>query len=436
MDQPPKQLASTPRPKPARLCPSLKPSNKEQQATSILLCVFKLVPALLPKLIKTTGVRVNDRTDFRTYTEVNLAIQTGKTKDRQDGFIYIRNRNEWTALVEAKVGNSILEEGQVCRYLEDAKANDINALITISDEFTPRVEQSPLEIPKKYLSKIKLYHLSWRLILSTAQLLQHKSQIEDREKTFILNEFIRFLRDDTVGNKSFSQMPATWPEICSEFSRGVRLKTSDERVQEISASFVEEFSEIALILTDDLGVNCTAKIPRNMRADRTIWQRSIAKELCEEKPLICAFIIPDAANVLFVEIDIAKSLISIGMAIDAPEDRSTISGKVNWFSRQLKSIETENSFVRIRWNSRSPDISVKMNELSGKSISPPGANTTISSFTPLIQIQDNRLFNSRKKFISELEENVRLFYRAHAQHLKAWVPKAPKPIESERDSPK
>ena len=267
MDQPPKQLASTPRPKPARLCPSLKPSNKEQQATSILLSVVKLVPELLPKLIKTTGVRVNDRTDFRTYTEVNLAIQTGKTKDRQDGFIYIRNRNEWTALVEAKVGNSILEEGQVCRCLEDAKANDINALITISDEFTPRVEQSPLEIPKKYLSKIKLYHLSWRLILSTAQLLQHKSQIEDREKTFILNEFIRFLRDDTVGNKSFSQMPATWPEICSEFSRGVRLKTSDERVQEISASFVEEFSEIALILTDDLGVNCTAKIPRNMRAD-------------------------------------------------------------------------------------------------------------------------------------------------------------------------
>ena len=212
MDHPPKQLATTPRPRPARLFPSLKPSNKEQQATSILLSVFKLVPELLPELIKTTGVRVNDRTDFRTYTEVHLAMQTSKIKDRQDDFIYIKNRNEWSALVEAKVGDNKLKEDQVCRYLEDAKANDINALITISNEFTPKVEQSPLDIPKKLLSRVKLYHLCWRLILSTAQLLQHKSQIEDREKSFILDELIRFLKDDSVGSKSFSQMPGCFIE--------------------------------------------------------------------------------------------------------------------------------------------------------------------------------------------------------------------------------
>ena len=192
-------------------------------------------------------------------------------------------------------------------------------------------------------------------------------------------------------------MPSSWPEICGELLRGAKLKTTDQRVQHISAAFVEEFSEIALILTEELGVDCEAKIPRNMLADKSIWQGSIAKDLSAGKPLLCTFTIPDAANNLFVEIDIVKSLFSIGMEIKAPEDRSTISGKVNWLLKQLKNAEEDNSFVKIRWNSRAPDSFVKMNELSGKTIGPPGATTTISSFTPLLQVQSNPLFNSRKK---------------------------------------
>ena len=56
----------------ARLFSSLKLSNKEQIATSTLLGVFRLVPELLSHLIPDTGVRINDRTTFDAYTEVNL----------------------------------------------------------------------------------------------------------------------------------------------------------------------------------------------------------------------------------------------------------------------------------------------------------------------------------------------------------------------------
>jgi len=75
-------------------------------------------------------------------------------------------------LVEAKVGKSQLKEEQILRYLIDARENSINALITISNEFSPRVDQSPIDVPKRLLNKVKLYHFSWRLILSKAQLLR------------------------------------------------------------------------------------------------------------------------------------------------------------------------------------------------------------------------------------------------------------------------
>ena len=112
----------------ARLFSSLKLSNKEQIATATLLAVFRLVPELLGNLIGDTGVRINNRTKFNAFTEVHLCKTKGPKNDRPDGFLYVKNRNEWTAIVEAKVGNSTLSLEQVTRYAEDARANGINAL--------------------------------------------------------------------------------------------------------------------------------------------------------------------------------------------------------------------------------------------------------------------------------------------------------------------
>lgn len=413
----------------SRLFSSLKLSNKELIATSTVLAVFRLVPELLAQLIKDTGVTINDRTVFDTFTEVSVAKPQGNKKDRPDGFIYIKNRNEWTALVEAKVGNNLLQEEQVTRYVEDARANGIGAVITISNEFTPRVEQSPVNLPKRLLNRVKLYHLSWRLILSTAALLKNQNDIKDREKSFVLGELIRFLRDDSVGNKNFSMMPASWVEVCNEASMGAKFRSSDQRVSEIASAFVEEFSEIALNLTDHLGVDCRAKISNSFNTDRGAWQRHILKNIIEKKSAMCAYDIPNAANSLIVDIDLAKNIMSVGMEIKVPEDRSTLSGKINFVLRQIKNTEDERSFAKVRWKSRAADEYFELNKLEPTLFKDRNLNTTILSITPMMQIHSSRTFNSRKSFIVELEKLVNDFYDIHAQFLKQWIPKAPRPLE-------
>ena len=114
----PKQLISG---KQSRLFSSLKLSNKELIATSTLLAVFRMVPELLAELIKDTGIKINNRTVLETYTEIGVAKSPHTKNDRPDGFIYIKNRNEWTSLVEAKVGNNSLNLEQVIKYVEDDK---------------------------------------------------------------------------------------------------------------------------------------------------------------------------------------------------------------------------------------------------------------------------------------------------------------------------
>ena len=415
--------------KPARLFSSLKLSNKEQIATSTLLAVFRLVPELLSELIKDVGLKITDKSTFHALTEVNLVKENPSKKDRPDGYLYIKNRNEWSALIEAKVGKNSLSPEQVSRYLDDARSNNIDALITISNEFSPRVDQSPVEVPKRLLTKVKLYHFSWRLILSKAQLLKQNSSIEDREKIFVLEELIRFLHDDSVGDKSFSNMPATWGDISKEITVGAKLKVSDQRLSDNANALVEEFSEIALNLTDHLGVNCSAKLPTNYINDKSLWQKSIMRSMIDGKPIACHYNIPDAANSLAIEIDITKSTISVGMEIDAPKDKKTISGKVNWLMRQLKNQDIPDSYVKVRWNSRAADAFIKMNEVSSDLPIPPSKTTNISTFTPMIQLQSTRTFQSRKAFIVELEKAVLTFYDEHAQYLRSWTPKAPAPIE-------
>lgn len=426
MDLPSQLSAGTP----ARLFSSLKLSNKELIATSSILAVFRLVPELLSDLIRDTGMRINDKTILNTFTEVNVTNPQGDKKDRPDGFIYIKKRNIWTALVEVKVGNSVLNIEQVTRYVEDARANDIDAVITISNEFTPRVDQSPIAIPKRLLKKVKLYHLSWRLVLSTAMLLKHQVNINDREKSFVIDEFIKFLRDDSVGNKSYTMMPPSWTDVAKEASMGAKLKSSDAKVMEVSNALVEEFSEIALILTDHLGVECLAKLPRAMHTDKHLWQNYITKTICENKPAICKYDIPDAANVLTVEIDLSRSSFAIGMEVNAPGDIVTVAGKINWLTRQLKNNDAKNSLVKIRRKSRDPDF-VDMQIFTSKEFRQIPSTGVIISFTPMMQLHSSKVFNSRKNFIVELESMILKFYDTHGQHLKAWVPRAPKPLSAE-----
>lgn len=52
----------------------------------------------------------------------------------------------------------------------------------------------------------------------------------------------------------------------------------------------------------------------------------------------------------------------------------------------------------------------------------------------MMQINSSRLFNSRRNFISELEAIVIEFYDFHAQYLKQWQPKPPRPIIEDEDN--
>jgi len=105
---------------PARLIPVLADTNREQRIASIFLSLLPQIPSLAEEVLSTVGMRVDS------------------AKNRPDGLLIVSTgKNSWSALVEAKIGTAKLEVDQVTRYVEMARANGIDAVITIAVRALP-----------------------------------------------------------------------------------------------------------------------------------------------------------------------------------------------------------------------------------------------------------------------------------------------------------
>ncbi len=204
----------------ARLFPILADTSKEGRTLSILLACLENVGDFGRSVLAETGQRLGARSRVESYTEVVLQ-KKGDKGCRPDGLIVVRSgASSWTALVEAKVGNSDLTAEQIEAYLELAKLNGIDALITISNQFAALPAHHPVPVSAVARRRVALFHWSWMYLLTEASVLLGNEQIEDREQRTILHEMVRFLSHPSAGVRSFDQMPAAWSAMVEAVQAG------------------------------------------------------------------------------------------------------------------------------------------------------------------------------------------------------------------------
>ncbi|MEJ2030895.1 MAG: hypothetical protein P8X66_13845, partial [Maritimibacter sp.] len=154
---------------PARLFPVLSTTSKEGRTTSIVLACLCSVREFGAELLGALGQRVGVRSEIEAFTEVVFRGEKGTGKDRPDGLIILRSgQREWKALVEAKVGNNLLDTDQIERYRQLAKDHAIDCVVTISNQFATSPVNHPMPDVRKSRSKIPVYHWSWMSILTLA----------------------------------------------------------------------------------------------------------------------------------------------------------------------------------------------------------------------------------------------------------------------------
>jgi hypothetical protein len=384
--------------------------------------------------MSTVGQRAGPRTKIETFTEV--CFQNQNEKLRPDGLIVLATGSrEWKAIIEAKVGNSDLELSQVESYLDLARENEIDALITISNQFAAVPAVHPLQLSASARRKIELYHWSWMHVLTEASLLLANDEVLDRDQRFILNEMVRFLTHQSAGVKGFDQMPAAWTELVNAVQAGAAPSPNASETRETVGAWHQVVRDLSLTMSRQLGVEVSPRIPREHLRDLDARAKADATRLYDERCLCATLMIPDAAAPLEVSADLRARSLSVSMHLRAPDERKGSKARLNWLLRQLAQSPAENWHVRLYWPGRSGHTQKPLAGLRENvdQAADEREGQVVSSFDVLLVRDIGARFAQRKNFITELEATVPQFYDQVGQHLRAWQPTAPKLPEAKAE---
>ena len=417
----------------ARLFPVISDSGKEQKATSIFLSVLSAVPKFADGVLSQIGQRVGTRAIVNTFIEVVPAKSViANKKDRPDGLIEVQvGKKRWLALVEAKIGTSKLDKNQVERYLQLARENGIDAVITISNEFSSSPTHSPVKVNKNLIRSVHLLHFSWTALLTNAVLMHEQGERLDTEQAFLIREFIRFFSHESAGVSGFTSMPPAWGEEIGHIQAGGFIQKGDNAADIVSAWY-QELRDLALQMSRAIGCNISLKMSRAHESDPELRLKNGSEFLATHGKLESILEVPNAASDLFITADLRAKSIKVAMKLDAPKERKTTKARVNWLLRQLKDIKLNDVKVGVVWASRVATSYFSLEELleNPEIVNEVTTSSEVRAFEVIVTTSDTRRFKGRRTVIEDLEDLVPRFYEFLGQHLRAWNPSPPKPVHS------
>jgi hypothetical protein len=414
---------------PARLFPVLADTSREGRMTSIFLSLLPTIPSLAEVVLGTTGQRVGKRTQIETFTEIVLN-DASDIKNRPDGLIVLRTaKSTWSALVEAKIGKAELEADQVTRYLEAAKSNKIDAVITISNQFVARADLSPLTLPKAVLKKAQLFHWSWTWIETQCDIIAHQQRVVDQEQVYLLREFRRLLKHPTTGVERFTQMGPNWKDVVQAVSNQEVLKRTNPEVEQTVQAWFQELRDLSLLLSSHVGQSTQVKVERALLGDSVARQKDGCATLAEENILKGVLSIPSTASDIDVCADLKRRSVVFSMKLKAPQDKKSTKARVNWLLRMLKDDDPRLA-VRAHWPGRRPPSQKDLATLRGDpdALDDERGDTAPHALEVLLIEVDAKRFAGRRTFIETVEACAIEFYDLVGQNLRAWQAPPPKPV--------
>lgn len=421
--------------RPARLIPTTGIGGQDEQerrAASSLLAVIAAVPefgrSLLAYLDAPSG-------RIRTFTEVRFKSDVDEKVSIPDGGIVVdRGKTVWRCLVEVKTGHAPLKADQISGYLDLARLNDIQAVLTISNQIVSSPSESPVQVDPKKLKKTVLRHISWWRIMTEA-IDQHRHRgLSDPDQAWLLGELIAYLDNEKSGAGGFADMGDKWVAV-REAARAQTLRAIDPGVLEVAAKWEEFVQSLALGLRQDLGSEVTALWPRKL--DPTARQQAIVRQLAEAGRLDASVKVPGAIAPVDISVDLRTRLVTTSVDILAPKEGRSKT-RVTWLLRQLKdappNLRLDATFPMVR--ETTSELLASAAEKPDRLLWSPDLKREPRGFKlALSREMGIKRGKGQGSFVGESKQQVVDFYRLVVQALKPWTSGAPKlpspPQESE-----
>lgn len=409
----------------ARLIPTSGINGAEEQerrATSALLAVLSAVREFGRGFVKPFGAPSGT---IECFIEVPFIL--GERRLYPDGLIRVtRGTKTWTALVEVKTGPNQLGSEQLENYLDIAREQNYDAVLTISNEIPAVAGQHPTKVDKRKLKKVSLHHLSWSQVLAEAVMQKEFRGVADPDQAWILGELIRYLEHRKSGALEFDDMGEAWVGVRDQVAAGT-LRVSDKGITEVVARFDALLRFASLQLGRQLGTEVVPALSRKEAADPLVRAQALAQSLCTTGELSGAIRIPGTAGLLVVTADLRAGKVTCYVDVDAPkEGRATT--RVNWLLRQLKDAPNATrveAFVAHARGSQAAELLGGVRENPASLVMDP--TKELRSFRLAVSSTlGTKRGRGRGSFIDSVLTSVDGFYAEVLGSLRAWAAAPPK----------
>ncbi len=395
--------------------------EQERRGSSALLAVLQSVREFGRAITVPLGAPVGT---ISTFIEVPFA--RGDDHVRPDGVIRVeRGRRSWTALVEVKTAQNDLQAPQLEAYLDVARENGFDAVLTISNELLAVAGEHPTTVDRKKLKKVQLHHLSWSQIHTEAVIERVNRSIADPDQAWMLAELIRYLEHPRSGAVDFEDMGRAWVAIRDSAADG-SLRVNAKGVGEVVGRFSQLVAFAGMRLSRQLGVDVRPALTRKELQDVTGRTQRGVTALIDQGVLSGSLDVPHAAAVIGVTADLRAGRVSCSASIDAPgQGRPTT--RVRWLLRQLATAPEGLLVESTTARARTAGPCYALAEVRAKPellISDPTKD--LRSFTLRLSARaGTKRGAGRGSFVTSVLDLVDVFYADVVQSLKPWTEPAP-----------
>jgi hypothetical protein len=401
--------------------------EQERRATSALIATMQAVRPFARAVCARMGAPAGV---FEGYVEV--AYERGESKVIPDAVLKVsRGSRLWTGLLEVKTGNGRLKKEQLENYLDVARKQKYDVVVSLSNDVPASAGELPVEVDRRKLAKVALRHLSWAEVGHEARMLLSHGGIDDDLQAWILGEFLRYLDHPRSGAAEFVDMGRHWVTVRDAVTAGT-LRGGDQKALTVADTWVSLSRHVALRLTAELGVTVKHVLARRHSSDPVARNAAVAERLATDGVFEAVLRIPETAGDLVVVADLRTNKIRCRTTVEAPNEGAS-GRRLSWLLKQLKDVPGDVQ-VEAVFSERGNEACEHLDAVRAnpKLLTDGRAGDIVSFCLEQSFPMGGRRSGTAASFISSVTSSTDAFYGTVVQRLREWVPAAPKQTEQPR----
>jgi hypothetical protein len=333
-----------------------------------------------------------------------------------------------------KTGRNELRAAQIESYLDLARQEGFEAVLTISNQLVTAAGEHPVAVDGRKTKKVSLHHLSWSQVYTEALIQQGNRSVADPDQAWILAEFVRYLGHPRSGAVDFDDMGPLWVAV-RDAARSGTLTQNDNGAAEVTNRFGQLISFAAMGLSRQLGVQVAPALSPTDAKDPGGRLKAAVVTFTETGRLHGALSVPHAIAPIEITADLRAGQVHCSVTVAAPKTGKPAT-RVNWLARQLREAPGDLCIEPIAAWQRGKGAAKSLAQVrEDPKVLVDDPKRELRAFTVSLSANGGTKRGQGKgSFVSSVVSAIDRFYVEVVQHIKPWT-QAPPKVKDDEPSP-